>query len=464
MERYIQFAVFFVIIFSIFGIIQWYVMRSYLRWLKNITTNTRYMLFKRVGFAVLLMANVIFLLRFPSTDMGWYQQPWFQSMIIYPGGIFLGAVILAFIVLLFINAGFWLFKKTKTLFSFLLRSPKPARGAEENVTGDIATSHSPNDNTEQHLTGTETSTEAHSQINKHLKKMDIYQKVPGTFSMSRRDFLKTTGTAMITAPVAFTIGASAATSHDYQIVHKSLYYPGLPNALNGLRIVHLSDIHSGIYMTETQMRDIFRLANEQYPDLVAITGDFVDNSTSEIPALYRAIPELKSEYGIFGCLGNHDHYASASSVTSALRQRDVQILSNTHNTLHIGGKQLSLLGVDDPMSGLTDEIRFESSSLDLPDESFKILLTHRPDMFDVSRKHDIDLTLAGHTHGGQIGMDLMGLPLYPIYLFQKYPKGLFDFDRHKLYVNVGIGMVGVPVRTVRPEMTVIELTNTTSAA
>lgn len=87
-----------------------------------------------------------------------------------------------------------------------------------------------------------------------------------------------------------------------------------------------------------------------------------------------------------------------------------------------------------------------------------MLLSHRPDLFDDARNRGIDLTLAGHTHGGQVGFEVMGIPFYPIHLFHDYAKGLYESGGHKLYVNVGIGMVGVPVRLVRPELTVIELT------
>jgi len=283
--------------------------------------------------------------------------------------------------------------------------------------------------------------------------------VPSVSGLSRRQFLRTAGTAMITAPVALTIGASAATAHDYQINKLRLHYPGLPSGLNGLRIVQLSDIHSGIYMTEQQMRDIFHLVNEQQPDLVAITGDFVDNSPSEIPALYRAIADLKAEYGVFGCLGNHDHYASAPMVSSALRQQGVQVLTNGSRTLRINGESLTLLGVDDIESGSTNTARMDQAAQWLPQDGFRVLLSHRPDLFDDARNRGVDLTLSGHTHGGQIGFEVMGVPFYPIHLFHDYAKGLYEIGEHKLYVNVGIGMVGVPVRLVRPELTVIELTN-----
>lgn len=432
MERYLQFIIFLTILFSIFGFMQWYVLKSYTRWLSDIVDEQTYRRLWTAGMSILAAGNIIFLLRFPSTDLNWYQHPLFQSLVIYPGGIFFGAVTLAFLIILMINSGASIRKMLRLVSSkldFIRIKRSPFRAARSG-------------------SGTSFSSSAAAHA------------VDKAGMLSRRQFLRTSGTAMIAAPLGLTIGATAATAHDYQINRLRLHYPDLPPGLDGFRIVQLSDIHSGIYMTENQMRDIFHLANEQHPGLVAITGDFVDNSVSEIPALYRAIADLKADYGIYGCLGNHDHYASASSVSSALRQRGVNLLTNNNLTIPVNGESLTLLGVDDIQSGTPNADRMGQALSNLPEDGFRLLLSHRPDLFDDARKHDIDLTLAGHTHGGQIGINLMGIPLYPIHLFHDYAKGLYEIDRHKLYVNVGIGMVGIPVRLVRPELTVIELTNT----
>ncbi len=450
MERTLHFIVFFAFLFSVFGFMQWYILGSYFRWLYRVASEHAFYRYRAAGLFVFAVANIVFVLRFPSTELGWYQNPLFQSLIIYPGGVFFGVVVFTFLALLVVNsgAGVWKFGR---------------RAVNTVMTASIASWTS---RIISSLINSSTKTEAEKrdeEILNHAEQADRQSEqslsgtVRGSGLINRRQFLRASGSVMIGAPVVFTIGATAATSHDYQVIRKTLHYPDLPSGLDGLRIVQLSDIHSGIYMTETQMRDIFHLANEQQPDLVVITGDFVDNSISEIPALYRAVPELKSEYGIYGCLGNHDHYASAKSVTSALEQRNVHVLTNTHETLAINGERLSLIGVDDIQSGTSNRQRMSRALRNMPDESFRILLSHRPDLFDHAMDHNIDLTFAGHTHGGQIGFDVLGVPVYPIHLFHDYAKGLYDKGRHKLYVNVGIGMVGIPVRMVRPELTVLQL-------
>ncbi len=463
MDRYFQFILFFTILLSIFGFMQWYVLRAYVEWLTDVAGAHIFKRLRSVGLLVLAIGNVMFLLRFPSTDLNWYQDPLFQSLVIYPGGIFFGAVTMAFLILLLFDSGARLKSMLRVLMSatrlreFAIRLRQLFRKSPSLT----------------EVVGNQTDNKIHSDFTPlpdNISLPDNASSSPESFSLqnessfndllSRRQFLRTTGAAMITAPLGVTIGAAAATAHDYQINRLRLAYPGLPSGLNGLRIVQLSDIHSGIYMTENQMRDIFHLANEQHPDLVAITGDFVDNSVSEIPALYRAITDLKAGYGIYGCLGNHDHYASAKAVSSALLQRGVHLLTNSHMTIPVNGESVTLLGVDDIQSGTSNPERMGQALNHVPDDRFRILLSHRPDLFDHAREHKIDLTLAGHTHGGQIGFNLMGIPLYPIHLFHDYAKGLYEVGDHKLYVNVGIGMVGVPVRLVRPELTVIELSNT----
>lgn len=457
MEQYLKFILFFAILFSIFGFIQWYVIRSYFAWLAKVVPVHAFYRFRAAGLSFVAFANILFILRFPSTEFGWYQDPLFQALVIYPGGIFFGALVIAFILLLLAQGGSAIFSLARRLPAFLpsgmsfqwpFHTKAPTNGTTRETTHDTGSGF-----------GSETGGRTHRETGPGTSPAIPHaQSITTGNLISRRQFLRSTGTAMITAPVVFTIGATAATAHDYQINRFRLHYPDLPRGLDGFRIVQLSDIHSGIYMTENQMRDIFRLANEQHPDLIAITGDFVDNSISEIPALHQTITDLKAEYGIFGCLGNHDHYASAPIVTSALRQQGVQMLTDTHRSLRVNGETLSLVGVDDLQSGRPNHIRMEQALHNLPDDGFRLLLSHRPDLFDNARANDIDLTLAGHTHGGQIGMNLMGIPLYPIHLFHDYAKGLYEIGRQKLYVNVGIGMVGVPVRLVRPELSVFELT------
>jgi hypothetical protein len=210
-------------------------------------------------------------------------------------------------------------------------------------------------------------------------------------------------------------------------------------------------------MTEDHMMEIVDLTNSLHANIVALTGDHVDSSDVEIPFVRNAMGMLKSDYGIYGCLGNHDHFATAEKVTAALEQVGIVMLDNTNRSLSVNGERLSMLGVDDAGRGRSDFARLDDALKGVEPQTFKVLLSHRPEFFPHAKKADIDLTLAGHTHGGQVGVEFWGMNLNPAYLATKYVRGLFKEDGKHLYVNVGVGMVGVPIRIVRPEITLITL-------
>lgn len=468
MDFSLQFFVFLGILLTFFALMQWYVFRRYTQWLNAaMSLPVRNSLFW-AAIVFLVIGNITFVLRFPSTALGLYQEAWFQSLVIYPGGLFYGIIFLSFVLLLAVDA----LRYTWRAGMWAKQRIGSAR-ARRTDAGSIETTSSPEQTSQARASAK--SLDSAAATSSPVQTPDepataaglgstAATSSPEPFSssqglLSRRAFLRTSGAALAGAPFVLTIGASAATAHDYQIVRKKLHFPTLPSAFEGLRIVHLSDIHSGIFMTEQQMRDIFQLSNEQQPDLVMITGDFVDNSVAEIPALYRALPELRAGLGIYGSLGNHDHYADAAQVSAALQGQGVRVLTNAHETLTIGSQKLTLAGIDDAGPGEMNFARMDQATAGMPQDGFKIMLSHRPGEFDQAMEHGIDLMLAGHTHGGQIGFELPGgLGLYPIRLFHRYAKGLYEVGAHKIYVNVGIGMVGVPVRTVRPELTVLELT------
>jgi len=173
--------------------------------------------------------------------------------------------------------------------------------------------------------------------------------------------------------------------------------------------------------------------------------------------VYDSIDTLKAELGVWGCLGNHDHFATAEKVNDALVRRNVRMLNNAHETVTVNGDSFELIGVDDYGAGWRNFANPDAAFAGLRPDSFKILMTHRPDFFDIARKANIDLSLAGHTHGGQVGFDIGPVKLNPVYLFHKYPMGHFMEEGKQLYVNVGVGMVGAAIRLVRPEITLITL-------
>jgi predicted MPP superfamily phosphohydrolase len=273
---------------------------------------------------------------------------------------------------------------------------------------------------------------------------------------TRREFLHWSFGAVALSPLGvFTYGAAIGKER-YEIVERTIRLPMLSPRLAGLRIVQLTDIHVGNFMKQAKLEWYVRAVNELCPDLVALTGDFIGSSAHFIPACAAALGKLKARDGVFACLGNHDHWVGAQRVTEALQAAGVEVLRNEARRLSVKGTILNVAGVDDPWRGHTDFDR--ALSMSDPDAP-TIMLCHQPDLFPAVVQRDIDLTLAGHYHGGQVKLRFLGLEISPAHLVSEFVEGLYVHGRSQLYVSRGIGITGPPVRlNARPEITLLHLT------
>lgn len=421
MNDILLFLTFISVLTSTFLGMQYLVYSMYRAWVRNAFNLQNQKKLITAVHVFLAFGNSLFFARFFIAFSDWHELAWIQNFIVKPGGIFFAIIFLLFLC----SVLFHLWRILKSLLK------KYANKRKLNVSNSLSTQE----------------TESLP-----LSRAEESQQ-------TRREFLRQAGTVVFTAPLILTTGLSIATHRNYQIVQKTLLYPQLPSGLEGLRIAHISDIHSGIFMNRNQIAEIFELINRQHPNLVMITGDLVDTHPSEIPAIQDTIDLLKSDYGVFTCPGNHDHYASIEGLTQALESTKANFLKNDAKNLIINGEPFSVLGIDDAGLGNRDFSDLGKALSKSTNESFKLLLSHRPDMFDKAINHGIDLTLSGHTHGGQIGFEFAGVELYPIDLFQKYSRGHYQYGDKQLYVNVGVGLVGAPIRLVRPEITIFTLTS-----
>lgn len=281
--------------------------------------------------------------------------------------------------------------------------------------------------------------------------MDLIQSQP--VDPGRRAFLQTAGAVSVGAPLLLTGYGALKTARDYRIARIALRIPGLPSGLDGFTIVQLSDIHSGIYMTEREMSKILEIVNPLHPQMAALTGDFVDGRAEEIGPVAKIFSKIKTDYGIFGCMGNHDVFDDYSAISKAMRESGIVMLDNQNRVLKANGEELNVLGVADGRFAKLDPAMRE-----IDPDGFKVLLAHRPSFFPHAKKAKIDLQLSGHTHGGQIALNLFGVPINPVHLFHEYAQGLYREEKSNLYVNSGVGMVFAPVRiSVPPEITLITL-------
>jgi predicted MPP superfamily phosphohydrolase len=272
---------------------------------------------------------------------------------------------------------------------------------------------------------------------------------------TRREFLRWSFGAVALSPAGVFAYGAIIGKERYEIVERTITLPKLSSGLNGLRIVQLTDIHVGNFMKQTKLEWYVRAVNDLRPHIVALTGDFIGSSAHFIPACAAALEKLDAQDGVFACLGNHDYWVGAQRVTEALQAAGVRVLRNEAHTLSLNGALLNIAGVDDPWRGKTDFDR----ALSMADPNAPtIVLCHQPDLFPAAVQRGIDLTLAGHYHGGQVKLQFLGMTVSPAHFVSKFVEGLHVQGRSQLYVSRGIGITGPPVRlNAPPEITVLRL-------
>lgn len=283
-----------------------------------------------------------------------------------------------------------------------------------------------------------------------------YQK----FDASRRAFLEKSVIGL--TAYAF-VGASAGVigADEYDVVEQIIAIPNLPEEFKGLTIGMMSDVHSSAMMNKEDMLAYVRAMNKLKTDLIVVTGDFVNSQTEEVYPFAEAFSELKADYGIYGCLGNHDYFTrNVDYVAKRIDDCGVKLLRNDAVKIQKGNSFINMLGVDDVERNADPDAYIVPALSAANNDAPKILLCHKPYYMDNFEKHNIDLTLSGHTHGGQVVFAKIGdMYITPATLFSKYVWGLYRQGGAQLYVNRGIGSVGLPFRVnCPPELTKITLT------
>ncbi|WP_312329703.1 metallophosphoesterase [Sphingobacterium sp.] len=260
----------------------------------------------------------------------------------------------------------------------------------------------------------------------------------------------------------------------YRVREEVVSFPDLPEAFNGFKITQLSDIHSGSLSDRRRVRKGIDLANAQNSDLVLFTGDLVNNRASEMEPWVSEFNRLQAPFGKFSVLGNHDYgdYVQWDSVESKIanlnRLKEIhhemgfKLLLNESIAIEKQGDRISLIGVENwGKGGFHQYGDLAKATIGLNKDTFKILMSHDPSHWDhVTLGHDqhVHLTLAGHTHGMQFGIELFGFKWSPIQYFYKQWAGLYQKHGKYLYVNRGFGFHGLRGRIgVWPEITVVTL-------
>lgn len=297
--------------------------------------------------------------------------------------------------------------------------------------------------------------------------------------MSRGKFLRTMGIATGGLFFSGMLIGMVKWAHDFRVRYVNLNLPKLPAGFEGLKIVQISDLHLGSWASADPIEEVAEIINGLDPDVVVFTGDLVNYSTSEAFRFREALGKIRSKQGIYAILGNHDYGDYVSWPTEAEKQENLtqiydyfddlgwRLLRNENVLLQSGVEQVAIIGVENWSSNarfpkLGDLPRAMQGAEVAP---VKILLSHDPSHFEheVSAKYpEIDLTLSGHTHGFQFGVELKRIKWSFAQYVYKYWAGLYETNSHGrpqyLYVNRGLGMIGYPGRVgILPEITLITL-------
>jgi uncharacterized protein len=238
----------------------------------------------------------------------------------------------------------------------------------------------------------------------------------------------------------------------FEVKKISLNLPHLSPAFDGYKIVQISDIHADRYFKQSNLDVIVQKINDQHPDLVVLTGDYVSKGHVEeaVGAIASSFRQVQAKEGILAVLGNHDYWTNSKAVTQALTKYQIKLLKNQTITINRGSAQLLIAGIDDIWAGKPDLMVLLQ---DLTDRQGAILLAHEPDFADVAAAtNKFDLQLSGHSHGAQIQLPFADVVLP--YLAKKYPRGQYQVQEMIQYTNRGVGVGGIPIRlNCRPEIT-----------
>jgi uncharacterized protein len=286
------------------------------------------------------------------------------------------------------------------------------------------------------------------------------QEQPQTQSheISRRAFLRT-GAIGISAIAFIGSGYTISRNDEYDLIERVVTVPRLPAEFKGFSIGLLSDVHSSVFMAKDDMDTYVKATNALHPDIIFVTGDFVNSRTSEVYPFAEAFSQLRAPHGVYGVLGNHDYFADVDTVAKEVDACGVKLLRNDAVKISIGSAFINLVGVDDIGRGARAGDYLHRALASVTNTQPKILLCHKPYFMDEFSTNTFDLVLSGHTHGGQVVFaKINDTYITPASLFSKYVWGLYRFNGTQLYVNRGLGSVGIPIRVnCPPEVTKLTL-------
>jgi predicted MPP superfamily phosphohydrolase len=277
-------------------------------------------------------------------------------------------------------------------------------------------------------------------------------------SQSRRRVLNAVGNTMLVSPFAVMGYGALVQRTDFRVREVDVPIAGLPQDVEGLRILHLSDIHLSAFLSERELAGVIDASNELRPQLAVMTGDLISGHQDPLDACIRQLARVKADAGMLGCMGNHERYVRAESYTAREAARlGILFLRREAKQLRFGSATLNIAGSDfeshrNRARYLTGMEQFVTPG------AVNVLLQHSPDVFPAAAAKGYNLLLAGHTHGGQVTVEILDQSINPARFFTPYVYGLYRAGSAAAYVTRGIGTIGIPARIgAPPEISLLRL-------
>jgi predicted MPP superfamily phosphohydrolase len=285
----------------------------------------------------------------------------------------------------------------------------------------------------------------------------VVGRLPGNnFSPARRRFFATARTALFAAPAATLGYGMFIERHDISLREHDIPVVGLPKDLNGLRLVQITDIHLSPFFSRKELDYAVAMANETRAHVALVTGDLITTPQDPLDDCLEGLKPLRADAGVFGCMGNHEIYARVEDYVEAAGARQgIRFLRADSQLLTFGDAKLNLAGVDYQRY---HSLYLRGGEQLIAPDAYNVLLSHNPDVFDMAKRKGFDLTISGHTHGGQVRVEILGADLNVARFYTPYVDGLYRKGAASIFVARGLGTIGIPARLgAPPEVTLLRL-------
>ena len=262
----------------------------------------------------------------------------------------------------------------------------------------------------------------------------------------------------MTAPVAATAFGALVERTRFRVKEVDFPVPNLHPDFEGLRVAQVSDLHVSPYLSVREAARAVDMANELNPHLTLVTGDLISEAGDPLDATIAELSRLRADLGVLGCLGNHEAYAACENYAAAGCKRvGIDMLRGEARQLRRGSGALNIAGVDFQSFRKRDRYLAGADRIVVPGMA-NLLMSHNPDVFPVAVRQGYDAVIAGHTHGGQVTVEILNQTLNVVRFFTPYVAGLYRLNGRSCYVTAGIGTIGMPVRLgAPPEITLLKL-------